>query len=223
MKKLSFDQHDLIPAIAQDYRTGEIRMLAYMNKAAFSKTIETGYVHYYSRSRQELWKKGETSGNFQRVKAIRTDCDMDALLIVVEQQGVACHTGERNCFFNQYNFDENSWEQVEGRSTEGLGVVLAELEKVIDERYENRPAGSYTTKLFEGEKSKKSVDLILEKVGEETVETLLAAKNGCLNELTQELADLFYHLLVLCRKLGLKLEEVAAVLAERRGEKKDSN
>ncbi|MGM0381797.1 MAG: bifunctional phosphoribosyl-AMP cyclohydrolase/phosphoribosyl-ATP diphosphatase HisIE [bacterium] len=215
-KDLVFNSRGLIPAIAQDYSTGEIRMLAYMNEEALEKTVQTGFAHYYSRSRQELWKKGETSGHLQEVCSIRTDCDMDTVLLLVEQTGPACHTDRRNCFYREYSPAEDEWEEVDPLPDGSLGAILGHLQEVIDRRDRERPEDSYTTTLLEGTAQKSAQDTILEKVGEETVETILAAKNENKEELAREIADFLYHLLVLCRQQGIRLDELADVLFERR-------
>lgn len=217
LDELQFNDRGLIPAIAQDYYTGEVRMLAYMNRKALRKTVETGLVHYYSRSREELWQKGETSGHRQHLKALRRDCDRDTLLVFVEQEGVACHTGQRNCFFEQLEESSGDWDQVDPRPPGSLGAILGELRKVVEERDQERPADSYTTKLLTGEADKEALDLILEKIGEESNELLLAAKNQSEKRLQEEISDLLYHLLVLCQKTDVELETVAEELAARRG------
>ncbi len=186
-----FGENGLIPVITQDYETNEVLMLAYMNEEAFNKTKETGKVHYYSRSRKELWLKGETSGHYQNVIKIFYDCDMDTLLIKVEQIGGACHTGHRSCFYRTIDgevkddtvFDEQKVYKKD---------VLNELIDVVNDRKNNPKEGSYTNYLFD-----KGIDKILKKVGEETAEVIIAAKNTDDSELTYEIADLMYHLTVL--------------------------
>ncbi len=176
---IKFDENGLVPAIAQDVGTGEVLMLAYMNEESLKLTIETGIAHYYSRSRKELWKKGETSGNIQEVKGIYYDCDGDSILLKVNQKGVACHTGNYSCFFNEivgYN---------------DIGSTLKELYKTILDRKLNPKEGSYTQYLFE-----KGIDKILKKVGEETSEVIIGAKNSK-EELIYETSDLIYHMMVL--------------------------
>jgi phosphoribosyl-ATP pyrophosphohydrolase/phosphoribosyl-AMP cyclohydrolase len=213
LAELDFGDDGLIPAIAQDYETGEVRMLAYMNELAFEKTVETGYAHYWSRSRQELWKKGETSGNLQHVQEVRTDCDQDAILLLITQEGGACHTGERNCFFNQQVDD--GWTKIDPLPEESIGAVLGEIQRIIRDRDEHRPEGSYTVDLLEGERDKSSEDRLLEKMGEEFTETLLAAKNGSNEQFNEELSDFLYHLLVLLRVKDLELADVADALGDR--------
>ena len=204
LKKLKFDERGLIPVVAQDYRTGEIRMVAYANEEAIKKTLETGYAHYYSRSRQKIWKKGETSGELQRVKEIRVDCDNDTLIYVVEQEkNRACHTGERNCFF---------------RNLEGKYVlkkplpfeVLPRLQEVLRDRIEKLPEGSYTTKLV-----KEGFDRIVQKFGEESVEVLIALMNRDKEQVVYESADMLYHWLLALTYLGIDIKEVFEELARR--------
>ena len=204
LKNLKFDERGLIPVIAQDYRTGEIRMVAYANEEAIRKTLETGYAHYYSRSRQKLWKKGETSGELQRVKEIRVDCDNDTLIYLIEQEkNRACHTGERNCFF---------------RNLEGEYVlkkplpfeVLPRLQEVLKDRIENLPEGSYTTKLV-----KQGFDRIVQKFGEESVEVLIALMNRDKEQVIYESADMLYHWLLALTYLGIDIKEVLEELARR--------
>lgn len=191
--KVFFKKGELIPAIVQDYKTKEVLMLAYMNEESLGKTLETGYTWFYSRSRGELWNKGATSGHTQRVVKIDYDCDEDTLLIFVEQNGAACHTGNRSCFYR--TLKEN--EEVPDVNP------LVSLEAVIDDRKVNPEEGSYTCYLFE-----KGLDKVLKKVGEECTETIIAAKNGDLTELNGEVNDLFYHVMVMMNICGLSLDEV---------------
>ncbi|MDK2902118.1 MAG: phosphoribosyl-AMP cyclohydrolase / phosphoribosyl-ATP pyrophosphohydrolase [Clostridiales bacterium] len=201
ISKLKFDDKGLIPAIIQDYTNGQVLMLAYMNEQSLRKTMETGQTYFYSRSRDELWHKGETSGHFQNVKGMSYDCDADALLIKVEQMGAACHTGHRSCFFNT----------VIEQPDVGKEDVLAELYDVIVDRKNNPKEGSYTDYLF-----KKGIDKILKKVGEESAEVIIAAKNGVYDEVRWEVADLFYHVLVLLVQQGMTLDDIYAELKGRR-------
>ncbi|MEA4852767.1 MAG: bifunctional phosphoribosyl-AMP cyclohydrolase/phosphoribosyl-ATP diphosphatase HisIE [Christensenella sp.] len=199
--ELKFNQDGLIPAIAQDALTGKVLMQAYMNREAYEKTLETGYAHYYSRSRQQLWKKGETSGHIQKVVSVALDCDCDCVLLRVLQTGAACHTGEYSCFFNQVQ--EN--EQVSNSS------ILYDLYDLIADRKIHPKEGSYTNYLFE-----KGIDKILKKVGEENAEVIIASKNPGTDELRYEAADLLYHLLVLMNEKGLTLTELFGELQSRR-------
>ena len=170
--KIKFDEKGLIPAIIQE-ESGQVLMLAYMNEESLQKTIETGYTHFYSRSRQSLWKKGETSGNVQKVQALYYDCDGDTLLVKVHQTGVACHTGTYSCFSGRRLDDNNNLPAViDNQPKEDLSLVLYELYSVIKDRQRHPVEGSYTNYLFI-----KGQDKILKKVGEEAVETILALKN----------------------------------------------
>lgn len=196
-----FDEKGLVPAIIQDAGTKEVLTLAYMNEESLAKTIETGETWFYSRSRQELWHKGATSGNTQTVVSINYDCDQDALLVLVYPKGPACHTGAVSCF------SERSYT---GTSSLADYQILQSLEKVIVDREQERPEGAYTTYLFE-----KGVDKILKKVGEEAAEVIIAAKNRDAEELRWEAADLLYHLQVLLVEQGLPFKEVLRTLEER--------
>jgi phosphoribosyl-ATP pyrophosphohydrolase/phosphoribosyl-AMP cyclohydrolase len=198
IKSLKFDERGLIPAIVQDARTREVLTLAYMNAESLARTIETGQTWFWSRSRNALWHKGETSGNTQSVVSLASDCDNDAIVVLVEPAGPACHTGARSCFDLQ---TEN----------EDLGLLLATLYELIQNRERDRTEGSYTTYLFNH-----GLDKILKKVGEESAETIIAAKNEDSARLTSEVADLVYHLLVLLVARGVSLEEVREELAKRR-------
>ncbi|WML24952.1 bifunctional phosphoribosyl-AMP cyclohydrolase/phosphoribosyl-ATP diphosphatase HisIE [Neobacillus sp. OS1-33] len=196
-----FDEKGLVPAIIQDAGTKEVLTLAYMNEESLAKTIETGETWLFSRSRQELWHKGATSGNTQTVVSINYDCDQDALLVLVYPKGPACHTGAVSCF------SERSYT---GTSSLADYQILQSLEKVIVDREQERPEGAYTTYLFE-----KGVDKILKKVGEEAAEVIIAAKNRDAEELRWEAADLLYHLQVLLVEQGLPFKEVLRTLEER--------
>ncbi|MDN4181926.1 bifunctional phosphoribosyl-AMP cyclohydrolase/phosphoribosyl-ATP diphosphatase HisIE [Bacillus subtilis] len=201
--ELRFNEDGLIPAIVQDAASKEVLTLAYMNKESYEKTLETKETWFYSRSRQALWHKGETSGNTQAVKGIRYDCDQDALLVLVEPSGPACHTGSYCCFTK---------EQTEEQAADRFGI-MNELERVIAERQAEMPEGAYTTYLF-----REGVDKILKKVGEEASEVIIAAKNRDHEELKWEAADLLYHLLVLLREQSLPLDDVLDVLKKRHSE-----
>ncbi|MGG0156399.1 bifunctional phosphoribosyl-AMP cyclohydrolase/phosphoribosyl-ATP diphosphatase HisIE [Bacillus velezensis] len=196
--ELRFDEAGLIPAIVQDAASKEVLTLAYMNRESYEKTIETKETWFYSRSRRELWHKGATSGNTQKVKAIRYDCDQDALVVLAEPSGPACHKGSYSCF---------SPEKADAQDRFG---ILNELESVIAKRQAEMPDGAYTTYLF-----REGVDKILKKVGEEAAEVIIAAKNRDHEELKWEAADLLYHLLVLLREQSLPLDDVLDVLAKR--------
>ena len=197
MTDLKFDANGLIPAIVQDHYTGKVLMLAYMNAESLEITINEGKTCFWSRSRQQLWRKGETSGNFQRVVSIRTDCDKDTLLIDVIKEGPACHTGSETCFFNTVAEGEDAF------SYEGLYEMLVG-------RKINKKEGSYTTYLFE-----KGIDKILKKVGEECTEVIIGAKGGDKAETVYEIADLIYHVTVMMIEMGISIDEVTAELAKR--------
>ena len=188
---VKFDEKGLVPAIIQE-ENGQVLMLAYMNQESLEKTIETGYTWFFSRSRQRLWKKGETSGNTQKVKEIFYDCDGDTLLVRVHQTGVACHTGSYSCFGGRrLGENEKSVAVVEPEPEHSL-AVLNELYAVIQDRRLNPVEGSYTNYLFD-----KGQDKILKKVGEEAAETIIASKNMKRDEIIYEMSDLWYHCLVL--------------------------
>ena len=196
---LKFDDKGLIPAIVVDSITKKVLTLAYMNEESLKITMEKGLTCFYSRSRQELWLKGETSGNYQHVVSITADCDNDALVVVVEPDGPACHTGETTCFFNEV-YESDSLHEF------SLGGLI----ELIEGRKKEKVEGSYTTYLFE-----KGLDKILKKVGEESTEVIIAAKADDKKETIYEIADLTYHLLVLMIEMGISLEDVHRELASR--------
>ena len=199
ISKIKFDDNGLVPAIVQE-ESGQVLMLAYMNEESLKKTIETGYTHFFSRSRQKLWKKGETSGNVQQVKELYYDCDGDTILVKVHQTGVACHTGTYSCFSGR-RLDKNDKlpAVVEQPPQENLSVILYELYSVIKDRQRHPVEGSYTNYLFGA-----GQDKILKKVGEEAVETIIASKNGVEENILYEMGDLWYHCLVLLAFHGIK-------------------
>jgi phosphoribosyl-ATP pyrophosphohydrolase/phosphoribosyl-AMP cyclohydrolase len=197
--EVAFDERGLVPCVVQDWRTGEVLTLAYMNAEALRLTRETGETHFFSRSRQELWHKGATSGNTQTVKAIRYDCDGDALVALVEPAGPACHTGERTCFHRG---------ELEPEAPYG---VLPALERTIAGRASERPAGSYTVSLLE------EPGLAGAKVQEEAEEVARAAREESDERVAEEAADLIYHLAVLLRGRDLTLADAERVLDGRRG------
>ncbi|WP_368503324.1 bifunctional phosphoribosyl-AMP cyclohydrolase/phosphoribosyl-ATP diphosphatase HisIE [Alkalihalophilus sp. As8PL] len=201
--KIKFDERGLVPAIVQDATSKEVLTLAYMNKESLEKSMETRETWFYSRSREELWHKGATSGNTQTIADMRYDCDADALVVLVTPAGPACHKGYYTCFSDSL-FGENV------RTNPTRFAILDELEQVIAQREAEMPEGAYTTYLFE-----KGVDKILKKVGEEAGEVIIAAKNRDPEELKWEVADLLYHVLVLLREQKLPLDEVLSVLEER--------
>lgn len=205
MQGINFDSDGLVPAIAQDARTGQVRMLGYMNAEAVSATIETGTLHFYSRSRQKLWKKGETSGNVHHVTDIRHDCDGDTLLVQVIPDGPTCHTGADTCF------DEGLIHQAP-ESSGAYHDVVHSLAGVIQDRHMNPPEGSYTSYLF-----REGIDKIGKKIGEESAEVIIASKNDDDNAVSMEAADLIYHLLVMLEARQVPIESVFAELRTRRG------
>lgn len=188
----------LVPAIVQDAFDGRVLMQAYMNLEALANTLDNGLVTFWSRSRDELWTKGATSGNTLKLVEIHADCDADSLLVLARPSGPACHLGTATCFDD-------------GMNTTAPGLsFLAELERVVAQRYEDRPEGSYTTRLFDA-----GVKRIAQKVGEEGVEAALAAATGDTGELSNEAADLLFHLLVLLRECGLTVEDIVNTLRAR--------
>jgi phosphoribosyl-AMP cyclohydrolase / phosphoribosyl-ATP pyrophosphohydrolase len=211
LEELKFDENGLITAVVQDAASLEVLTVAYMNRESLGKSLETKETWFYSRSRQELWHKGETSGNTQKIVDIKYDCDADALVVLVEPAGPACHTGAVSCFSESLLGGEPSANQAATLSD--LNILL-ELERVIAERERERPEGAYTTYLFT-----EGVDKILKKVGEEASEVIIAAKNRDQEELKWEAADLLYHLLVLLREQELPFKNVLEVLNQRHEKK----
>lgn len=202
LDQIRFNQQGLVPAIAQDYLDGTVLMLAWMNRESLQKSLTTGEAWYWSRSRQELWHKGETSGHLQKIKDIRYDCDSDALLLIIEQVGdIACHTGERSCFH-----------QVDGQKIAPPADMLSELFTVICDRRDRPNETSYTCKLLAGGDNK-----ILKKIGEESAEVVMACKDNDPDQIAGEVADLFYHTLVALAHHQVDLRSVYRKLAERRG------
>jgi len=196
--KLKFDTNGLIPAIVQDAKTREVLTVAYMNAESLARTIETNETWFWSRSRNQLWHKGETSGNTQQVVEIVADCDNDALVVLVNPAGPACHTGDISCFQSAKPTDVN------------LSTFLEQLYQLVAERERERPENSYTTYLFD-----EGLDKILKKVGEESAETIIAAKNNEIEPLVAEAADLLYHLVVLLVARGVTLDQLRAELVRR--------
>lgn len=199
IENLKFDEKGLIPAIVVDAVSKEVLTLAYMNKESLQITMEKKLTCFWSRSRQKLWLKGETSGNYQHVVSITADCDNDALVVLVEPEGPACHTGEKSCFFNPV-FENDELKE----------FSLNGLMKLIEGRKINKTEGSYTTYLFE-----KGLDKILKKVGEECTEVIIAAKANDKKETIYEIADLCYHTLVLMIEQGISLEDIHKELSSR--------
>ncbi|EJL30617.1 bifunctional phosphoribosyl-AMP cyclohydrolase/phosphoribosyl-ATP diphosphatase HisIE [Brevibacillus sp. BC25] len=206
VEKLRFDEKGLIPVIVQDAGSKTVLTLAYMNEESLQKSLATKETWFWSRSRQQLWHKGETSGHTQRIVSMRYDCDGDALVVMVEPKGPACHTGAYSCFSQEVIADTDD-ERVQADRF----AILSELEELIAAREAERPEGSYTTYLFE-----KGVDKILKKVGEEAAEVIIAAKNRSREELRYEASDLIFHLMVLLREQKLPLDEVLTELQRRR-------
>lgn len=220
--QLKWGADGLLPAVAQDVRTGQVLMQAYMNEESLRKTIETGTAWYWSRSRESLWNKGETSGHVQQVREIRTDCDGDSLLLVVEQTGVACHEGTYSCFTRRVDgspkamVDTAFWPVQPGNEPAyDIGTILRELAAVLVDRRANPDPESYTSKLFT-----KGSDAYCKKIGEEATEVVLAVKNRDRENLAFEVADVWFHTLVALVDLGLSPGHVAAQLADRRGKRR---
>jgi phosphoribosyl-ATP pyrophosphohydrolase/phosphoribosyl-AMP cyclohydrolase len=214
LASLRWDEQGLIPAIVQDAASKDVLMMAYMNADAYKLTVESGKAWFWSRSRQELWHKGATSGHTQKVQSMTYDCDGDTLLLQVIPSGPACHTGKQSCFFNPIlgaaDAQRNSRDDTAHRFE-----ILSTLESVIAQRDAERPTGAYTTYLFE-----KGLDKILKKVGEETAEVIIAAKNIDNEELRYEASDLIFHLMVLLRNAKLPLDDVMQELDRRHNQKK---
>ena len=211
LERIKFDQQGLVPAIVQDATNGTVLMLAYMNRESLAKTLETGTTWFYSRSRQELWNKGATSGHVQMVKELLYDCDGDTLLVKVEQKGAACHEGTYSCFSRRFGEAESTLTE----RPQVLGAaVLPELFAVLEDRRQNPQQGSYTSSLFA-----KGEDRILKKIGEEAAETIIAAKNHSQGEVIYEMADLWYHCLVLLAAHKIDFAALIEELGKRRSGK----
>lgn len=204
IERIRFDEKGLVPAVVQDANTKEVLTVAYMNKESLVKTIESGETWFFSRSRQELWHKGATSGHTQKVVAIKIDCDQDALVVEVLPNGPACHNGTTSCFT----------EVVQQNAEVGSVEMIAKLVSVIEKREQEMPVGAYTTYLFD-----KGIDKICKKVGEEATEVVIGAKNRDAEEVKWEAADLIYHLLVLLQEQKVNIYDVLHVLKKRHEEK----
>jgi phosphoribosyl-ATP pyrophosphohydrolase/phosphoribosyl-AMP cyclohydrolase len=220
--ELKWGPDGLLPAIVQDAVTGQVLMQAYMNEEALRKTLETGVAHYWSRSRQRLWQKGETSGHVQRVREIRTDCDGDSLLLLVDQVGVACHEGNMTCFTRRVDgspkamIDTAFWPLTPGpEKPYDIGTILRELTAVLIDRRANPDPDSYTSKLFT-----RGSDAYCKKIGEEATEVVLAVKNRDRENLAFEVADLWFHSLIALVDAGIDPQAVADQLASRRGKRR---
>lgn len=208
LSSLTFDASGLIPVITQDALSGEVLMFAYANQEALQKTLETKQAHYWSRSRQELWHKGATSGHYQDIQDVRFDCDEDAVLYRVNQTGAACHTGERSCFYRALTPEADA----------SLGETMALLERVVEDRLERLPEGSYVTTMHN-----KGIGYVAQKVVEEAGESIVAALQENDDELLNESADLLFHLTVLLKERGLSLTQVMSVLESRHKEGSDDS
>jgi phosphoribosyl-ATP pyrophosphohydrolase/phosphoribosyl-AMP cyclohydrolase len=211
--EIVYDDKGLVPVIVQDAENGQVLMFAYANKEAIEKTQEKNRAHFWSRSRKKLWEKGEESGNTQEVRQIFLDCDRDAVLVLVNQKGASCHTGQRTCFFT------NVRESNRGAPAFGAmkgGRTLDEVYQIVDDRKRNPKEGSYVSKLF-----KDGIDSILKKIGEEAGEAVIAAKNDNNDEITYEVADLWFHSLVLLANFGITPEDIYEELGRRFGRKKE--
>jgi len=216
--ELKYDENGLIPAIVYDAESGSVLMLAYMNAESLKISIDEGRTCFWSRSRKELWRKGESSGNVQFIVSIAADCDKDTLLVAVKKSGPACHTGADSCFFEEiYNSSSKQENQRSGSSAlsektnaQSSYFSLDTLHGIIEDRKINRVAGSYTTYLFE-----KGIDKILKKFGEESTEVIIAAKDDNKKETVYELADLVYHAMVLMTEMNIAPEDIRKELASR--------
>ncbi|GAW91555.1 bifunctional phosphoribosyl-AMP cyclohydrolase/phosphoribosyl-ATP diphosphatase HisIE [Calderihabitans maritimus] len=208
LDRIKFDDRGLVPAIIQDAETSTVLMMAYMNREALEKSLTTGQTWFYSRSRRQLWHKGETSGHYQHIQEVYYDCDADTLLFRVKQEGVACHEGYYSCFHHRVK-ETGEVETVD--SSTGLATILDQLYDLIQERKDKRPEGSYTSYLFN-----QGQDKILKKLGEEAAEVIIASKNDKREEVIYEVADLLYHLLVLLAYHDISPDEVREELRERR-------
>lgn len=197
--QLKFDEKGLIPAVVIESGTNELLMVAYMNKESLEKTMSTGVACYWSRSRQEFWTKGDTSGNYQHIVSITSDCDNDTLKVVVKKDGPACHTGANSCFFNEL------W-----KSDELTEFNLNSLMDLIEGRKKEPKEGSYTTYLFD-----KGLDKILKKIGEESTEVIIASKDGDKQETIYEISDLAYHVMIMMIEMGISLEDIHKELESR--------
>ena len=212
MNRIRFDEKGLVPAIIQDAASGMVLMMAWMNRESLGKTLETGETWFYSRSRQELWHKGATSGHVQTVRDIFYDCDGDTLLVKVEQVGSACHEGTYSCFSRRFGESEQTVTGCVGAGA--TDEVLAGLQSVIEDRRNHPKEGSYTNLLFD-----KGQDKILKKVGEEAAETIIASKNNSQGEVIYEMADLWYHCIVLLAWHGIQVSSLLDELGKRRSGK----
>jgi len=212
MNRVKFDQLGLIPAVIQDDLSGEVLMVAYMNQAALNKTLSTGKVHFFSRSRKKLWRKGETSGNELKVRSVLLDCDLDVVLIKASPKGPACHTGRRSCFFRILENGRVRTLPVSAGVLSGPSDLLQRIYAVILDRKHRPKRTSYVSSLF-----KMGKDRILKKIGEEAGELIIGSKNDCREEVIYELADLWFHSLVVMGYHGITLEDLYNELGRRFG------
>ncbi|URN95512.1 MAG: bifunctional phosphoribosyl-AMP cyclohydrolase/phosphoribosyl-ATP diphosphatase HisIE [Candidatus Pristimantibacillus lignocellulolyticus] len=210
LNDIKWDSNGLVPTVVQDAQSKEVLMLAYMNEQSLTLSQESGYTWFWSRSRNELWNKGATSGHKQRIVSMSYDCDGDTLLVKVIQSGPACHTGSYSCFTNEIELAQMSAQVAIGE--QDRFSMLSELEQTIAKRHAERPAGSYTTYLFD-----KGVDKILKKIGEESAEVIIATKKDDNDELRSEATDLIFHLSVLMRERGLSWDDIMSELKSREG------
>ena len=206
LNEIKFDEKGLVPAVAYDVISGQVVMMAYMNKESIEMTLESGYCTYFSRSRQSLWKKGETSGHLQKLRSMKLDCDGDTILLEIEQEGAACHTGNKTCFYREYK--DGQW--AEAKENTSIARAMALEYGVVKRRAENPVEGSYTNYLLD-----KGVDKICKKVGEEATECVIAAKNRAYDELQWEAADLIYHMTVLLYEQGMSWDDVGEKMLSR--------
>ncbi len=217
---LKFDDKGLVPVVVQDFYNNELLMLAYADRDAVEKTISTGYAHYFSRSRQKLWKKGETSGHTQKIKQIFYDCDEDTLLLKVEQKGAACHTNHRSCFYREFFrgktieidgiLDEGFEEIIYSKDNEGADEILTKLYELLLDRKSKLPEGSYTAKLFKG-----GIDKISKKIGEEAIEVVIAMMDRDNSQTIYESADLLFHIIVGLAYFDIPPKSILKELARR--------
>jgi phosphoribosyl-ATP pyrophosphohydrolase/phosphoribosyl-AMP cyclohydrolase len=213
LEQIKFNENGLVPVIVQDVSSGQVLMLAYANKDAIQKTIDSGKSHFWSRSREKLWMKGEESGNVQDIKELYYDCDIDTILYLVQQTGVACHTGERTCFYRSTNGNQ----EAPTFGSSDSSKTLDEVYEVILDRKLNPKDGSYVSGLFE-----KGLDKILKKIGEEAGETIIGAKNGDKKEIIYETADLWFHSMIVLSYFGITPNDIYDELGRRFGKPKEA-
>ena len=213
LEQIKFNENGLVPVIVQDVSSGQVLMLAYANKDAIQKTIDSDKSHFWSRSREKLWMKGEESGNVQDIKELYYDCDIDTILYLVQQTGVACHTGERTCFYRSTNGNQ----EAPTFGSSDSSKTLDEVYEVILDRKLNPKDGSYVSGLFE-----KGLDKILKKIGEEAGETIIGAKNGDKKEIIYETADLWFHSMIVLSYFGITPNDIYDELGRRFGKPKEA-